>query len=644
MAQRRYFDPDSGEEIGPDQLAAEPNVRISPEGYGQMSLNSDIGPVYTGFGAPPRQKAPRSGHSPVAPTDVPETFKDKVVSGVAGAGRVAKETLMDPEAIASMVGGAMGRTGPGGMLMAGGASGGVATVRNLYKRSTDPEEMKKPLSDMIPEVGTAFATGALGEGIGRGMTAGIRPKVEPRGKMVQQFFGKDNVMPQQLTDSAPLNFMAQVAKHGPGGTAVINEAEQRQSQTVLDYLMELSHKYAPSGMHIDTSGGGLNAGDAGRSVQRSVAGSLKDLRSGNKYQEFLSKYGDLQGTTKSDLGFDVTDPAMAEWLGVAGDAAEGVTKSGPKLSALHQRRSDLLKQARSAYRAGDEAAQAKLMGEADKVMNKIDAMLPDDAARNTYRSMADEYKAEINRLDNPTVRDVRKGKADDVIDKILNNRLRNYDPMNTKMGQTNAELLTKVRDAVDEPTFDQLRADTLYEFGQRAVDPKTGMVDAGLMEKHLGKLDEDVQHILFGDNKDSIKRVLAIVQQAQKYNKSEAGRLFIAIRSGGAAVALTGGIATGNPTAGTATAAGILLSPYAFAKLLTSNVGRTLLTRAAGANVKTTAGQQAARALRQFIVTSGLEEGREEMITPGQQQPAEGIEDLKNFGLDDPNGIPEPPQ
>lgn len=640
---QRYFDPNSGEPLEPvgGQLGGA-SVNISDSGYGQLALPSEVGPVYHGFGAPPQQ--PRQLPASQPTMDIPETPKDTFFSGLAKTwdlGKAMGRGMLDPEVVAGTAAGlaTAGRSTPFGMAASGAATGGVAAARELYKRSTDPEEMKKPLSASVAPVGTAFFTGALGEGAGRALSAAGRPVMTAQGQAAEGFFGRKNMMPQQMVDSAPLNFVANVAKHGPGGQAIIKEAEEKQSQQVLDHLMSVSDDLNPPGMgraggvSIDPATGEFNRGAAGKQVQRDIQSQLTDAKAKSGYPQFLSKYGNAAETKK------VTDPLT------------GLTKDvkGTPVRELQSKRSDVLERSREAFKAGDLKTQSQMLSRAQKLEKGINKALPDQTARDEYRMIADRYRKEMDRLGNETVEHVREGASDDVIDDILSGNLKNYTPMDTKVGQTSTELLGRLEKALSPEAWQQMQADAVHRLGEKSIDPKTGMVSAAEMAKQLSKLDNPTRQKLFGKALGDLNATLSVVQQAQKFNESQAGRLFIAIRYGSAGIglaqaALSGasavaGSKTGHPVYGALGAGAVLLSPYAFAKLLTSEVGRTLLTKAASANVKTSAGQQAKRALTRWVSQNVMEAGREEM----NSSPSEVAvpDELKNFGLD---AIPEPPQ
>ncbi len=661
--QRKYFDPDSGEEISPTQLAQQSGVKISDAGWGQMYLNKDIGTTYTGFGAPPTQ--PRALPSAQPTHDIPERPRDaffSAVNSIKNGGVEFGKAMMDPEALAAAGAGALTASrGTGfGALASGAAAGGTALARDLYGRATDPEKMKQPASASIPAVGEALLTGGLGELTGRGLNAVRRPAATTAGNIATDFFGKSNVMPQQMTDSAPLNFIANIAKHGPGGQSIIKAQEEKQSEIALGKLMGVSHDLNPNtgvqnsagkitgstgGISIDSTSGEFNPGVAGQKVQQNVQDQLKFARQTSGYPQFEATHGKANTPVKL-MGAD-GKPIIDEATGLA------KTRPGKTVKEMQAARSDALALSRKAYAANDLKLQSEALKQAETLRLKINKALPDQAARDEYEAIGAKYHAEMDRLDNPTVHTIRTGKSEDVVDKILSSKLKNYAPMNTKVGQTSAGLLGRMEKALSPEAWNQLQADAVHRLGEQSIDAKTGTLSAKLFAANLDKLDNPVKQKLFGKSLPDIQRALSAVQQAQKFNESESGRLFIAIRYGSAGIGLTqaamGGAAaalgerTGHPVAGAVGAAMVLMSPYAFAKMLTSNVGRKLLVRASSGGLGKTAMRQTRTAITRLIAQNGWEEGREAVNedTP-TGQPDQPIGSPEGAAQDQ-STIPEPP-
>ena len=625
--------------------------KVLPPALIDAQFPSEVGRVHTGFeGAPPQRPGLPKPPEPklsfgqemsILPAEAWDATKAAAPAIGKGALEMGK-SFLDPEALGATAAGLMTASrGTGvGMLASGAAAGGIALGQELWDRRT-AEGMKRPLSDSIAPVGEAFVTGGVSNLVDRGLGLIGRPKMTPQGAAVGKFFGK-NTMAQQTVDSPVLNFMAQVAKHGPGGQNIIRGVEEKQTDTILDYLDNLGRRYSPGGTTANTGttrksspgGGTVNTGtpeldisQAGRRIAEGINTNRKAGLRSAKWPEFMQDYGDEQLTKGQKFGA-LVDPAEAD------------EPIGKTVAQLHKERSGLLKTSRSKF-ITDPAGQANALEGAQKNLAAIEDIL-DRAGQSAYQSARDITRKTHRVFDNPTVKDVRLGAPEDTLDKVLTNRLKNKTIPGEEMGLTNKERLVKLRKSLSETDFNQLQTDALHRFGQMATDESTGQVSAGQMKKALDTLEPEVQRVLFGKNKAKINKVLGLVEQSQEFHKSEAGRLFIAIRSGGAAVALGQaglgtvaaglGSATGHPGLGAAGAAIILISPFGFAKLLTTEVGRRLVTRAAGANIKTPAGQQAKRALRQYIVQQGFETGREVVNEPS------GAPD------EDPNAIPEPPR
>lgn len=557
-----------------------------------------------------------------------QSVRSTAASGAAKVKQMGDSTvegLLNPEAAGATVAGMMagGQSTPIGMGAAGLGSAAVTAAQEAYHAAHEGRAMR------VAPIAESFVSGAAGEGVGRAVGgAFVRRPTTPQGEAVQGFFGRENTMAHQLTDSAPLNFMANVAKYGPGGQSTIKDFEENQSGAVLDHLKDVSHfmldnppgPNSASGrtISIDPGTGEFDAGMAGKRYQRDVRGQIKDARTGSGYPEFSSKYGRSQETIPPPF--------------------EGATESkGPTVDALHGQRSDALKNSRRAFAARDFSGQSAHLDEASKLEGGINRALPDDAARNEYREIADRYKGEMERLDNPAVQNLRMDTtSNDVVDKVLDSKIKNYAPISEGVGQTNDELLGRVQKAASPEAWQQLQADTVHRLGERSINPETGMVDAKKMKTMLDGIDQPTKQRLFGKGLSDLQSTLSVVEQAQKYTKSQAGRLFIAIRTGQAGIGAASGavgLLSGHPEAGLIGAASVLISPYAFAKLLTSETGRTLLTRAAKGGSDTVV-QQSKRAITRWVAQNVTEEGRE-LYDKSAAEPANPTNNPP---------IPEPPQ
>ncbi|HEY9657043.1 MAG TPA: hypothetical protein V6C65_01165, partial [Allocoleopsis sp.] len=460
----------------------------------------------------------------------------------------------------------------------------------------------------------AFASGALGEGAGKVLTAvgpASRATETGIGRETGRFFESRGVptMANQVTDSTPLNFMANVAKHGPGGKRMIKEVEQSQSNALRDYMTETAHSLNPSGtLNIDPASRTLDMGAAGRQVQTDIAGQVKNAPKTSGYQEFFEQHGGRRRVVPS------ADPTMPD------------VEIGPTVRQAHEARSEALAYGRkqTISRADRQAA----MKEAETSMGQIEKALPDDAARKEYNDIAEKYRMEMQRIDNPTVEDLRTGPTNDVVDNILGGKLKNYENLGTGTGHTNVELLQKVQKAASPQAWNQLQSDTVYRAAEQAVDPKTGMLDFNMLDKTLSKIDDPTKKVLFGKGLQDFNKAAAMLKQAQKFHTDEAGRLFIAIRTGGAITSAVTGALTGNIGAGLAGAGVVLSMPTVFAKILTSETARPLLIRALGKNP--TIKGKAIKALTKWVTQNVAETSREAIVG----------EDTSQSNAE----IPEPPQ
>ena len=566
--------------------------------------------------------------------------KDKFLAAIPDAMEWAKSTgksmlnsVLDPPTAGMILGGTAG--GFVGQPVAGAMIGGAvgAGGKDIYE-NTDAllhgqQIPHPPLSTGLDIAGGAI-TGAASEGAGKLLGASIRQPVTPAGKAVEGFFGRKNTMAQQMVDSPVLDFMANVAKYGPGGRSTMEDFESKQSQHVLDHMVSgpnsTAHFMSPTNTTtVDPLSGDLDLGAAGQRYQQDVSSQLGQLPKTSGFDTFFTAHGKDQ------------------WQ-VPNAAGTGNIPIGPTVKEAHDARSAALAQGRRFGKGTPERQAATLEASRNKAM--VERALPDQASRDEYNTLLDKYQVEKQRIDNPTVKAMRTGPSNDVIDNIIDGKFKNTENLKTGTGLTTDQMLGRVQNAASPDAWKQLQADTIHRLTERSM--KDDLVDPTAMQKTLDSMDEPTKRRLFGPALSDINATLSVLQQANKYKESEAGRLFIAIRTGQAGIKVAGAAAgavaagatlgsyaggkEGHPiTGGLAGAATVLVSPYAFSKLLTSEVGRALLTKAAkgGSN---TAMQQTKRALTRWVTANVAETGRE-AVQGGDESSQQ--EDTK---------IPEPPK
>lgn len=541
-----------------------------------------------------------AGKLPAAKT-AGQTLKKAALS----TGKAAVDAMSDPvvagSTVGGMVGGAVG--GVPGAFIGAGAGGGLARLgKESYDAYTEKRQIQQPDWKMLE----GAATGVAGEGMARLIPAvPLRREMDPLGREVAGFFGKD-VSAHQLTDSAPLNFVGTIAKYGMGGQRIMREQAERQSGRAIETIQREAEKIAPPGLSQLAKAGQLptpprgsvnfQKDDAGKAVQNALASELKGAKSASnmRYTNWLDQYGQFQRL----------DPESGEPL------------SKP-ISQLHDERVHALKASRSAQARMDEIAQADALKKASGIRQEMTGVLNETQQRDAmdeYSTIAGLHKADSQRLNNPTLKDLRrKTKADDVIKKVLESQLQTHTPMGEEVALSNSELLDNLQRALPKPQFDQMRADTLYTVMHDAINPETGILEHQKLAEIVQKLDDDVRTKLFGPKADQqLTRIMSILGRTQGKQQigGESGRLFIAIRYGSAALGLGGealAYATGhaaNPGA-IAGSASIILSPYIFAKVLTSDVGRAALVRAGTA--RGPARVAAVKALQRFATNAASE-------------------------------------
>src|SRR6185295_16542891 len=115
-----------------------------------------------------------------------------------------------------------------------------------------------------------------------------------------------------------------------------------------------------------------------------------------------------------------------------------------------------------------------------------------------------------------------------------------------------------------------------YEMIRNATDPETGNLSFGTLDKMFNGsaknpgVSDTARDILFGQTgRGAIGKTLRLLGTEE--NKTQMGRLFIAIRGPAAAVGLASGAAAalgGHVGTGVATDGAIVLAPYVFAHAL----------------------------------------------------------------------------
>lgn len=537
-------------------------------------------------------------------------FKKGMAWGAENVGKPAVEAFADPEALTGMAAGYATKGLPWyiGMPVAGAATGATRLASEAVSAAREGRSAATP--GMGKRVASAALSGAMGEGTSRVMGKMGRADMDPAAKEAIDFYGRENVGVHQMTDATPIHVAANIAQYGPGGKGIMQRAQMKRSGMLQDTLINEAEKLpsTPGNLTGRTlTPSGYNPAAPGIEAQDNIKNQLKNMRSSSGFDEFLNDYGDMQAV----------NPVTGE-------------PYGPQVSQLLHQRSAALKAARQAERSGPEgaAAQQSFLDRAAKIDNRIKGIIPPHAHQE-FKNITSKYASEMERLDNDTVYNIRKEtKSDLVMNKVLTNQLKGYSPRGLGRAASNEELLGKLRSSLTPDGWQQLQADATYELTRDAVDPKTGLMDYDRMEKIFGGLSDNTAQKLFHTATPQIRKTLRLLKREE--DKTEMGRLFIAIRGPAAAmqvgsglIGLAGGAAAHSVSTAVSGAA-ILLTPYVFAKALNSNLGRKMLIRVAtsptGAPQKKAAG-----ILTRWATQVAAEEGREQMVEDEKPNPAETI-------------------
>ena len=606
------------------QMPAGVQPNISDEAFGEAYLNANKARVQAApqmkVPEPPKPKLTWGQQAAILPSEMKDVAK----------------SVMTPQAVGATIGGIGGSFV--GAPVAGAALGGAVGElgQQMYETFQNPEQKFSPAQRGV-RLATAAGTSALGEAAGGLIPA--RPKISPKGRAAAEIFGTENMGAHQLVDNPMYNFMANVAESGPSGSGIMKRFNERQSEALKLHHMDMAESIKPGALNIDRETGQLLKGPAAQKQQMGIAGQIKELRSGEgsagqRIGEFLKNYG---GTRE-------IDPEGAAF--------------GPSVSNLWEQRSKILDAARDANLHGDANANRQLLDQAAGIEQKIQSIVPPGASK-AWQEASAEYAAGMNRLDSPPVHNWRMANSEKAFEQPLTGGLSDLPALGQKTGLTSAQKVNRLKKAIGPEGWEEYKANAVYDIAEKAVN-KDGVLDASQLAKHFEGMDTPTKHAIFGEDvANNLNKTLEAVHTLTNYQNSQAGRLFIAIRTGGAmiqgvssGVAAVGALGAGEhfdrPMAGMTGAAAILISPAVFAKMLTSKMGQRLLINAAGASTKTPAGRQAIQALTKYTAQLGGSAATNaageaaKSAPPKQQQPTQPLEDLDPFGLDS-LGIPPPP-
>ena len=564
-----------------------------------MQWFRDRGEIPKGGGPTPMQK-----FTPPAVTPPPQPLA-AMASGAANVGRFMKETVTDPETIGAMAGSLSmaKRSTPIGMAASAVGSAIPAAARELY---SSVHEARKP---RVTPVAEAMLSGALGEGMSRATLGVGRPKVSAAGQEAIDFYGKSKVGSHMMTDNPVLDVAGSIATHGAGGRTPMEAAAKLRSDKLYAHAESTARDLSPqkdlTGHTMTPSG--IDRAAPGKAVQANLKSNLDTMKATSGFKEFLEKHGEL--TEK------ITDTATGE------------VKKGPSLRQLQERRSAMLNQGRQM--AGTPQAAAALQ-EATAIRERMQALLPDDAARAEWDKISTTYRQGIEQFDNPIVQNVREATAGDkVIDKVINRQMLDYAPQikGAAVALSNDEKVGALRKALTPEAWQQFQADTLNEVMHSAVDEKTGRLSFKQLEKlwldPKQGLSDKTKTALFGKALPEVNKVIRLLKLEEP--KTETGRLFIAIRQPSAAmatVAAAGGIGgaiagtreggVSGPMGAVLSGLSVVMAPVVLAKLLNSSTGRTLLVNFATATPMRQ--KVLVQSLIRLAAQVGTEETREEVV------------------------------
>lgn len=449
----------------------------------------------------------------------------------------------------------------------GGAEGAMLgeSTSQLY----DALALGKVSPSGATDVGLAGAGGALGEVIPR-IPNFFRPEITAGGRKVLDLY-KNSALPHQLAESSGLDFLYNIAESGMTGESRIAAQQAAQRGAEAGAMRGITQYMHPSG----------GTGDAAQQV-RLEAGRLFDqaqqpLQAG--YRTWLQRFGQLQE------------------VGPQGQA-------GASVAQLHAARSDALEQGRDALMRGDGKAAFEANRAADSYLGRMQNLLP-QAAQQSYDALGGQYRAVMERYDNPLMRMLRKGvNPEQIADVMLNPNVKFPELTSqpgAKVSQTVPEMMQRMQDALSPEAWQQLKAVTAQRMYEKALSPTA---DPDLFQLDPMKLKSQVQRMgpgafqqLFGTtgtggpavSADELTKFIDATSYAHKAT-GNTGKFFIALRQAAAMSAVgtaTAGVVLGEGgdkskalTAGGAAAAGTyIVAPWALARLMTNPSTRSLFIR-----------------------------------------------------------------
>lgn len=512
------------------------------------------------------------------------------------AGEVTQEFIESGAPVAgAMVGGTAGAALTKTPVGAAKGAGLGAAAGQQFAEITRPflTGEESGLAESAGRTATAGALGALGEGFGQAamkvvgrLIAPFRKKLSPEGLKAQAAVEKAGVSgaltPAQLTESRALDIgesITEASLLGAGRIKAMREklATEGMPALVEEFLRTQGAKLTPtqSGQLLGQSRAA--AVEAFKGVQRALYEDVDRLAKGvvvntKPVADFVRKATAEQSrTVERALGAAgvSADDLTIEIAGQAGRSPETTFRIAQEI------RSKLLGVARKKPLSVDDQAisnaAGKLAGLMDDQMEAAASKMA-PAALQAFRAANAVTKEGIDRLENELIRGLAKRleKQPSTIVPVL-------------AAPNKADVLRKVKAAVDAPTFERFQEAMTTHLVGRAADPTTGIVSGTRLMSLMKGLGDETAQLVFKAKAavTDLAKTLDVLQRGVA-SKEGTGRIFIQLSQASAGLELIFHpieTLTGAGKAARGASVAILAGPAVMGRLFTNPVAVRWLTR-----------------------------------------------------------------
>lgn len=503
--------------------------------------------------------------------------------------------------------------GTAGAAIAGGAGKAIQQqARRLYA----PEEVPPTFIGKAKEIGWAATEEGVSEGIGHGLTAGFRgAKRLIGGKTVHRLIHNadelnaimnrhgSHLLPDQASDDIILDKLGTISEKsffgGPtigavkayGQPAAIREAGEEVAERVLYSGPTLATKTAGQsaeevvGRMINEAGEKLTQLEMGTVLLDTLTGGDAVVKKQTQaiYSRLRRITGDLivdQRPAQQAAQKLLDDVAGAKRLGSAGaieDFAEKVLQwdEGAQAMAAHANRSFLLEEGRRL-----ETILGSKSPKLTRAISKVDDALY-GALEKTFKSHSDEAY-NLWRQGADLVKETKQKFNDKVILGLVKKLDTSPDIASATIFKGGKKVVERIKDIVDEPTFNSLKYTLVQQIYTQAEEEATGIL-RGQKFLSVFKKYERSGALAAAFTPDQIKSIRQIGELAfrtqMKQPGAGGGGMLVQLVQGGALIQLASGkLAEVSPASWT-----VLIAPLVYARMAANPLTAKWLVKGFGA-------------------------------------------------------------